>query len=225
MKTLGIIGGLGPMASAYFLELITKLTNVEHDQEHLDIILFSRPDVPDRTAYVLDNTKPSPAVSMTETAKTLEKLGAAYICAPCVTSHYIFDEIQAEINVPLVNMIDETVAALKKRGSKKAGIMATSGTVSSELFQAALEKAEIDFVLPDDETQTIIMDIIYNEVKAGKPVDIKRFLSTADKLFATGCDSVILGCTELSVINNNRLDNRFVDALTALAQKCIELCS
>ncbi len=212
------------MASAYFLEQITRLTDAETDQQHLDIIMFSRPNVPDRTAYVLDNTKPSPAPFMIDTAQTLESLGADYICAPCVTSHYIFGEIQSAVNVPLINMIDETVAALKEKGCRKAGIMATTGTIRSGLFQAALKKAGIDFTVPGEERQSVIMDIIYNEVKAGNPVDMERFFGAADGFFSDGCDCVILGCTELSVINNGQLDERFIDALTALAEKCIKLC-
>lgn len=225
MKTLGIIGGLGPMASAYFLELITSLTNAKTDQEHLDIILFSRPNVPDRTQFILDNSNPSPAPSMIETAKTLQGLGAKYICAPCVTSHYIFDEIKANISVPLINMIDETAAALKAKSCKKAGILATSGTIKSQLFQSALKKEGIAHAVPDDHAQEIVMNAIYNEVKAGKAVNINSFKNATENLFSKGCDFIILGCTELSIINKEfELDERHVDALEILAKKCIELC-
>lgn len=225
MKTLGVIGGLGPAASAYFMELITRLTPAKTDQEHLDIILFSRPNVPDRTAYILDNEKPSPAPSMIDTVKKLESLGVAYICAPCVTSHYIFDEIQRETGAQLVNMIAETVSVLKARGCKKAGIMATTGTVSSKLFQSALSSEGLEWALPDENSQALVMHAIYDEVKAGKKVDAESFMKAADNLFSQGCDCIILGCTELSVVNRDlALDERFVDAMEVLARKCIKLC-
>ena len=105
MKTLGIIGGLGPMASAYLLRLIIEMTDAKTDQEHLDVILFDRPQVPDRTAYILDRTKPSPLPSMRDTAQTLERLGAGVICAPCVTSHYFYKELQESVSVPFLHMV------------------------------------------------------------------------------------------------------------------------
>ena len=105
MKTLGIIGGLGPMATAYLLQLIIEMTDAKTDQEHLDVIVFDRPQVPDRTAHILDPEKPSPLPSMTATAKTLEGLGAGCLCAPCVTSHYFYKELAGSVSSPFLNMV------------------------------------------------------------------------------------------------------------------------
>ena len=82
MKSLGIIGGLGPMATAYLLQLIIEMTDAKTDQEHLDVIVFDRPSVPDRTSYILDPEKPSPLPSMQQTARTLEQLGAGCLVRP-----------------------------------------------------------------------------------------------------------------------------------------------
>lgn len=225
MKSLGIIGGLGPAASAYFVELITELTDAKTDQEHLEIILFSRPNVPDRTAYILDSSAPSPAVSMSKTAKQLESLGVSYIVAPCVTSHYVFDDIQAAVGVPMVHMVRETVAELTKRGKKKAGIMATTGTIASQLFQNELRANGIEHVEPQERVQEAVMRLIYDNLKAGKPVDVKSFDEISQHFFDANCDSIILGCTELSLVNKaEHLNERYVDTLEVLAKRCIELC-
>ena len=79
MKRLGVIGGLGPMASAYFLELLVRMTDAATDQEHLDVTLLCRPSIPDRTAAILGKSKDSPVPMMQAAAKELEQAGAAYI--------------------------------------------------------------------------------------------------------------------------------------------------
>ena len=92
MKSFGIVGGLGPMATAYLLgKLIVDMTDAKTDQEHLDVIVFNRPSVPDRTAYILDPTKPSPVPPMVDMARKLEALGVCAIGTPCVTAHSFHD--------------------------------------------------------------------------------------------------------------------------------------
>ena len=90
MKRLGVIGGLGPMASAYFLELLVQMTDASTDQEHLDVILLCRPTIPDRTAAILDPSRESPVPMMREAARELERIGACCIAVPCITSHHFF---------------------------------------------------------------------------------------------------------------------------------------
>lgn len=225
MKSLGIIGGLGPMATAYLLQLIIEMTDAKTDQEHLDVIVFNRPQVPDRTAYILDSSLPSPLVSMSETAKTLEALGVSYLCAPCVTSHYFYEELAAGVSIPLIHMVKETAAQLHNEGKRKTGILATTGTVTTGLFQNALQKAGLEAVTPDGRGQALVMEIIYGEIKAGKPVDLDKFRLVSESLFSQGCDSIILGCTELSLIKKDfPLGAGYIDALEVLAKRCVELC-
>jgi len=225
MKTLGIIGGLGPMATACFLQQLIEMTDAKTDQAHLDVIVFNRPNVPDRTAYILDNTKPSPAVSMIETAKILESLGASCIAAPCITSHYVFPQIQQSVGIPLIHMVEETALCLLQAGKKKAGIMATTGTVQSALFQKALQSQGLDFRIPDERHQRLVMKLIYDDVKAGRPADMADFEMAVQNLNAQGCDSIILGCTELSVIKKNvDIGTGFLDAMEVLSKVCIETC-
>lgn len=225
MKTLGIIGGLGPMATAYLLQLIIEMTDAKTDQEHLDVIVFDRPRVPDRTAHILDVTKPSPLPCMTETAKTLEQLGAGYLCAPCVTSHYYYNELAAAVDIPFINMVKETAVECQNAGKKKIGIMATTGTVSTGLFQSALSECGLDAAVPSADGQTLVMSIIYDDIKAGKPADPSKFNRVSDELLGMGCDCIILGCTELSLVKKSvGLDSRYLDALEVLAKRCVQLC-
>ena len=227
MKTLGIIGGLGPMATAVMMEMLVSMADVSTDQEHLDCIVFNRPNVPDRTEYLLDHSKPSPAASMRESAASLEALGASYLAMPCITAHALADEIASSVSIPIINMVSETVSCLSSAKMKKTGIMATAGTVKTGLFQSALSEAGIEPVIPDDENQNIIMDIIYKNVKAGKAADMAKFGIAAQSLFDKNCDSIILGCTELSVVKRQNQEagwQPFIDPLEVLCGCCLSFC-
>ena len=222
VKTLGIIGGLGPMATAHLLQLVIEMTDAKTDQEHLDVIVFDRPNVPDRTAYLLDRTKPSPLPSMTQTAKTLESLGAGVLCAPCVTSHYFYQELAGSVNVPFLNMVTETAAELKAAGCKKAGIMATTGTVRTGLFQTAFTAAGLESAIPDEAGQALVMSLIYDDVKSGRPGDPDKFERTMDELLEKGCDVVLLACTEISFFKKTyKVPDICLDALDVLVRESI----
>ena len=225
MNSFGIIGGLGPMATAYLLQLIVDMTDAATDQEHLDAIVFNRPTVPDRTAYILDNTKPSPVPPMVDMAQKLESLGVCAIGTPCVTAHSFHEELQRSVNVPFIHMVQETAAYLKAAGCKKAGIMATTGTVRMGLFQTALAENGVAFALPDEEMQQNVMSLIYDNVKAGLPADMEKFRAVSDHLRKEGCDAIILGCTELSIIKrDNDIGSGYLDALEVLALTAILTC-
>lgn len=225
MKTLGIIGGLGPMASAYLLQLIIEMTDAKTDQEHLDVILFDRPQVPDRTAHILDPAKPSPLPSMRDTAQTLERLGAGVICAPCVTSHCFYPELAASVSVPFLHMVEEAGRELLAAGKKRAGILATTGTVKMGLFQKALESAGVEWAIPGEAGQRLVMSLIYEDIKAGRPANMGKFQRASEELFDQGCDCLILGCTELSLVKRDiPLGHGYLDALEVLAKRCVQAC-
>ncbi len=225
MKTLGIIGGLGPMASAYLLQLIIEMTDAKTDQDHLDVIVFDRPNVPDRTAHILDPQKPSPLPSMKKTAQTLESLGAGVLCAPCVTSHYFYRQLAESVSVPFLNMVEETTGELRAAGKGKVGIMATTGTVSTGLFQKSFSENGLEAVLPSEAGQRLVMSLIYDDIKAGKPVDPNKFRAVRDELFGAGCGCIVLGCTELSLVKKtSNLGPEYLDALEVLAKRCVLAC-
>ena len=222
---LGILGGLGPMSSAYLYELITAHTKASCDQEHIDIILSSNATTPDRTAYIMKKSDVSPLPYMVEDAKRLEIYGADAIIIACNTAHYFIDEVRACVKVPVPSIIEETSAFLKVSGCKKAGIMATEGTVSSLSYQGKLEAVGLDWAIPDEKHQRYLHELIYGDVKSGRSPDTDKFYAVAEHLAKKGCDRMILGCTELSLINREiGGDSRFADSLEVLAHKAITLC-
>lgn len=221
---LGILGGLGPLSSAYFYELITKRTAAARDQEHIDIILSSRATTPDRTDFILGKSDEDPLPYMIEDAKLLEKYGADAIVIPCNTAHYFIEEVRRAVSVPVPSIISETVAHIKRCGYKKACILATEGTVSSGSYQKELEKEGISWEIPNRDAQEIITDIIYGDVKKGLVSPPEKLYSVAYPMFESGCECAILGCTELSVLKSGfPQDTRFVDSLEVLAWCAIRL--
>ncbi len=224
-KTLGVIGGVGPLATAYFMEKVVDLTESDTDQQNVDMIVLNHCSIPDRTAYILDRTKENPGPAMARDARTLEKMGVGAIVIPCNTAYYFCDEISAGLSVPFLNMISLSAEELKRAGAKCVGVMATTGTIQTGLFQSALEKLGLKSVVPCEQDQNKIMRIIYNEVKANLPVTIEDFYAAASHLKERGCDRIILGCTELSVIKERfNLSKTYIDSLDILAVNAIQVC-
>jgi len=224
-KMLGVIGGLGPMATAYFMELVTDMTDAATDQEHLRMLIYSAPSIPDRTRYILDNTSENPLPEMLRIGNVLANQGAERIAIPCVTAHYFFEQLESGIGVPVINGVRETALHLKNHGITKAGIMATDGTVSSRVFHRELEKCGIAAVTPSAQRQADVMSLIFDDIKAGKPVDLKKFEKIAAQLRENGAQAIILGCTELSLIKRDHaIGAGFLDAMEILAQQAILQC-
>ena len=116
---LGIIGGLGPLASSYLYELITKNTKADKDQEHLNIVILSHPSIPDRTAYIFNNTSENPYPYLLEDCKILCTMGVKMISIPCNTSCYFHEKLQNEIDIPINNLVKNTVKYIKECNFKK----------------------------------------------------------------------------------------------------------
>ena len=218
-KLLGILGGVGPMATAYFYELLTSLTKADCDQEHLDIVISSRATTPDRTAFITGASNEDPL------SKKLIAFGAEIIAIPCNTAHYFYDRLAAEVEVPILNIIEESVKALKAQGVTRFGLLATDGTVDSRTYQRYCEGHDIECLVPDSERQARVMDIIYGQIKCGAKVDMESFFEIAHSMRSRGCQRIILGCTELSLIKKNEaLGDFYVDSLECLALSTIRAC-
>lgn len=224
-KTLGVLGGLGPMSSAYFYEMLTAHTKAERDSEHLNILISSRADTPDRTDYILGLSDKNPLPVMNAEVKKLIGAGADMIAIPCNTAHYFYEGISASADVPVINIIRQTALFCFRQGFKKVGLLATEGTVRSGAYGEIFAKAQIECITPDDADREAIMDIIYGKIKKGIMPDKKEFLRISDKLLAGGCERVILGCTELSLLKREfALGDEFIDSLEVLALSAIKLC-
>ena len=224
-KILGVLGGLGPIATAYFLELTVRMTEADVDQQNLDMIIYNFPSIPDRTGYILDSTAESPLPGMLRVGNALSRQGVSYIAIPCFTAHYFYDELTAGIPAPIIHGIRETALHLKENGITTAGLMATDGTVVSGVFTQELLAAGITPVLPSKGRQADVMHLIYRNIKAGTPPEMDRFRAVEQELKDNGAQAIILGCTELSLIKRDcSIGPGFLDAMEVLARRSVELC-
>lgn len=222
---LGILGGLGPMSTFRFCELLTAHTRATCDADHIDMIVSSRATTPDRTDFILGRSQKDPLPVMLEELRRLENAGADLIVIPCNTAHYFYHGLQRESQVPMLNIIEETVSFLKKGNVSRIGLLATEGTVQSGAYAEACQRMGIECLTPTEEEQGIISDIIYQSVKRNQPADMKAFARVAKNLQSRGCEKLVLGCTELSLLDRSEMpDDLFLDSLDVLAYKTILTC-
>ena len=222
---LGILGGLGPMSTVYFCELLTAHTQAFCDADHIDMIISSRASTPDRTAFILGNSTFDPRPVMIGEAERLVRAGAEILVIPCNTAHYFYEGLARECPVPILNIIRETVQLLKKNGVRCFGLLATEGTVRSEAYGRVCREMGVECVCPTEQEQAIVTHAIYECIKQGKPVDAAAMSGVCASLLSRGCEVLVLGCTELSLLKKQSILNApLVDSLEVLAYRTIRAC-
>jgi aspartate racemase len=224
-KILGVIGGMGPEATAYFYEEVIAHTKALRDQDHIDMVILNHASMPDRTEAINTGKHDALLDAMKGEIEKLEKCGAGNIAIPCNTSHYFIDKIQAMTDIPVINMIDETARTIAEGEIKvkKVGILATDGAVKTGLYQKACTKYGLESDIPDPEYQKMVMSLIYDDIKAGKLGDEDKFHAAVSNLQKKGCNVIILACTELSVYKkHHKVPVHCVDALDVLVKESIQ---
>ncbi len=217
-KIIGIIGGMGPLATADLFEKITLHTRAQRDQDHLRVLIDSNTGIPDRTAALLHGGE-DPAPQLVASAVLLEKMGAEVLVMPCNTAHSFYDAITAAVRVPVLHMIRLTAQALRERGVAAAGLLATDGTIQAGVYQKAFAGTGIRLLTPEGADQQAIMDLTYRGIKAGDlhhdPAPARRAM---EELLGRGAQTLILGCTELPLAAKlYHLDYPFTDPTLELA--------
>lgn len=221
-KVVGIIGGMGPEATADLFLKIVKSTPAGRDQDHLRIVIDNNPEIPDRTAFILGKGA-DPRPYLLATARNVEKMGADFMVIPCNTAHYFHKEIQAAVNVPVLHIMKEVARELSGK-IQKAGILASTGTLRTRLYEDHLKEAGIEAVVPLGTDQDEVMDAIYS-VKAGDLAKGRELaLKQGARLISMGAQVVIAGCTEIPlVLQNGDLAVPVLDATKVLAVSCVRV--
>ena len=222
---------MGPMASALFYEILTEMTPAEKDQDHIETVILSDPLVPDRTAAILSEDERDRMAVEKRIARdiaVLKQAGCTELVVTCNTSHFFLDRMGSAVPLPVVHLIGETVEAVKTLDGNSAGngpvaVLATDGTIRTRIYQNALEAEDMEAWLPDASCQKMVMSVIYDYVKRGKPVPLELWKSIDERVHEAGCRNAILGCTELSVLKKDlELDSHYVDPLVIAALRVIE---
>jgi len=200
---VGIIGGMGPLSTVEFLKRIVEKTPAEKDQDHIRIIVDFNSKVPDRTAHILGKGE-SPLPYLLDSVDRLTKAGVDVIFISCNTAHYYIEDMRRRSSVPIVDLVEEGLKILKKRGINKILLLATEGTIRSGIYRIRGEKIGIEVVDPDDHMLNTTMRVIYS-VKSGKIDDAKKHWKELSKSLKEGLE-ILLGCTELPVVADRGID-------------------
>ncbi len=222
-KAIGIIGGMGPMATLDLFRKVLESTDAHNDAEHIRIYMDCHTGIPDRTKAILSGGE-SPVPYILESAEKLAAMGADFLLIPCNTSHYFYEEIVNGSPIPVMNMIRETATALKREAVTCVGLLATDGTVQSGVYQKELARAGIQTVSPDADGQREVMRLIYDGVKAGaNSFDTTLLKQELQRMREMGAQRIVLGCTELPIAfeNYDISSNDTVDPTDILAKAAV----
>lgn len=228
---VGVLGGMGPAATVDFMAKLTSLTEAACDQEHVPVIVLSDPRVPDRSAAIC-NQGPSPLPALHNGLAVLEAAGAGMIAIPCNTSHFWYETLAAATAIPIVSIIEATIAEASRVTSEggRVGIIATAGAIVGRVYQQPLEHTGYVAETLDEGVRHDLVEGGIRAVKAGAIDHGRQLLESAIEAFAqAGCESVILGCTEASVALEERISEsgsggsqlQLIDSNRALASEIL----
>lgn len=225
-KSIGIIGGVGPAATCDLMKKIIEHTNAKDDQHHIHIYVDCNTDIPDRTKAILYHEE-SPVPEIVKSGKKLQEMGADVLVMPCHTGHYFYEEIVKNLEIPMLDITKETAEHLKKKGIKRAGILATEGTIQSNIYKTALDKYEIDVIYPNIKDQKLFMSLIYDHIKRGylkrNELPEKEIKKSLEAMAEKGAEIFVLACTELPIaFEIMQLTEHIIDPTLLLAKAAIQ---
>ncbi len=225
-KLVGVLGGMGPDATVDFMAKVIARTPATCDQNHVHMIVDHNPAVPNRQAAILGGGE-DPAPALAGMAKRLASAGADFLVIPCNTAYVFAESIVAAVNIPLVNIIDVTIDALREQvpDATAAGVLATNGCLAAGVYQDALSKAGLDIVLPDNDELARLMGLI-NGIKGGHQGEAvsSAMAALANALETRGAQAIIAGCTEIPlVLDDSMLSVPLISSTDELARRTVEL--
>lgn len=220
-RIIGIMGGMGPLASVDLQEKIIRNTKAEEDRDHLHVITDCNSKIPDRTAAILRGGE-SPLPEMIKSARRLEGAGAQVLVIACNTAHYYLEELRGAVGIPFISMIESAVKEAKKGGIRKLAILSTAASYELGLYQRLCEDYGIDYLENSQEDLLLLMEVIY-QVKAGNMhYKYEKMRRLVDSYRSQGAESFILGCSELPIyFAHNEMGARTLDSTLCLAREVI----
>lgn len=223
MTMLGVIGGMGPLATADFYRKLIEATPAESDEQHIPVLIHAVPQVPSRPAAILRGG-PSPLPALLAARDRLLAAGATLLAMPCNTAHYWYDDLVAGCDVPFIHIVD-AVAAQLPAGARALGIVATRATLQTRVFDERLAARGIALAAPDEASYDRAVQPAIDAVKRGAPAEGGRLLEpVVTALLAGGASAIVLACTELPIALDaiaSPLRGRCIDSTDALARACV----
>ena len=197
MRTIGILGGMGPEATILLMQRVLAAVPAADDADHVPLIVHQNPQVPSRIAALIDGGGADPAPVLARMARDLQAAGAAALAMPCNTAHVYAAAITAACDQPLLNMLELTAAHLAARGARRIGLLASPAIRVTGVFDPAFAARGLQAIYPRDDAP--ILSVI-RAVKSGRSPDPAPLRDEAQALVGGGCDHLLVACTELSLL-------------------------
>lgn len=219
MKTLGVLGGMGPAATLDFLAKLQAETPAERDEDHVRVVMDMNPRVPNRH-FESD----AAAIELAAMAVRLKEAGAEVLAMPCNTAHVARARIEEASGLPLIDMLDEAVAEAAEIGGERVGMLSTS--LSRGLYVERMRIAGVQPIALSSLAQEALMEAIFRVKSGDYGEDVNQVMvAAAAELVREGADAVIAGCTEVPlVLDQAQVAVPLVDATEALARACVREC-
>ena len=227
-----VLGGMGTMATESFVHQLNKNTQAETDQDYLNYIVLNHATVPDRTAYILNQNQPNPVPMLKKDIDQTKILNPDFYVLTCNTAHYFYDELIDDTNIEIKHMPKIAVERINQQLShhsnkQRVMILATSGTIESGIYNKEIAKnKQLEAVVPDEKLQQLVMSLIYDDIKEHNYLNNEKFNQIIQESFEKySCDYVILGCTELSLMQDKFpiKDDRVIDAQLELVREVLRI--
>ncbi|WP_045487400.1 aspartate/glutamate racemase family protein [Vibrio harveyi] len=226
MKTIGLIGGMSWESTANYYQIINREVKARLGGLHSGKVCLYSVDFAEIETLQHQGRWDDTAIILAQAAKSVEAGGADFILICTNTMHKVADQIQQAVNVPLVHIADATAEQLVMDGIKKVGLLGTRFTMEQDFYkQRLIDKFGVDVVVPSSDDQTIVHDVIYNELCKGEVHDDSRrhYLTIIEKLVEQGAEAVILGCTEIAMlVESQHTDVKLYDTTEIHAKAAVE---
>ncbi len=215
---LGILGGMGPKATTYFVDKVLSYDPANTDQNYLRHVVYNDPTIPDRNKAILEAGR-SPLPKLKRNAEKLQDFGVDVIAMPCNTAHYYYDSLSESVNVPIINMVETCREQVEKEGLSSVGILCTKTVKEVGIYDRVFRSYEGKIIYPTD--QSGLMDAIYS-VKSSNVEKARNIISDIiEVLWGRGADGIIVACSDLSVLDiETRI--QIIDATKTLAKYCVK---
>ena len=224
IRVLGVLGGMGPLATVDFLRKLIEETPATRDQDHIPVIAYSVPQIPDRPPAIIGHGQ-SPLPHMLEGIHTLKRAGAQAIAIACNTAYFWYDALVAQGGLPILHIADAACAALAGQAVQRIGLLATEGTVAAGFYQSRLRALGIECVLSSaDDQRTLVLPAIECVKHHDLPQAHALATRAARQLHENGAQAIVMGCTEIPpAIEYQTADvtKHCIDATRALARSCV----
>ncbi|HBG91249.1 aspartate/glutamate racemase family protein [Lactobacillus acetotolerans] len=223
-----IIGGMGTIATESYIRLINHRVKITRDQDYLNYILVNDAEIPDRTAYLKDHTKPNFYYDLRDDVLGQAKLHPDFFVMPCNTAHYFYDDLAKLTDIPFLHMMRIAVHKFIEEypNEKKIGLIATEGSIYDHLYENEIKSVHRDVEFGGPEIQPMVTKLIYSDIKEKGTVDGKLYHQILQKMHDDyGCNVILLGCTELSLAQEKAPDHPYnvIDPQSIIADVSIEL--